>query len=289
MVPEDFLAIPKFVLLHVAKGGKFVPTHKPTSAKQVMTGLADLKRQLLLCQFFAEPRGAVSKCRLKSAWMPPGDVGVESYVRVLSRELASFEPKPFRANQSFLDRKARSWLKQHASSVLVIDCDKGLGDAIVLRSWLLAQVELQLRQGYVQITQEQRDAKLVELKYNADALVQFFVASGVLTFAEQKFLLSRFAQSSAGVFRVLAKVHKQPTASRPICNLRACWFLPFTVFLVEHLGPLVGRLETVIVSTDQLLYFLQPCLCKPGMRVVTLDIVNLYRIGFIFCLWWAPS
>ena len=38
---------------------------------------------------------------------------------------------------------------------------------------------------------------------------------------------------------------------------------------MEHLG-------SVIVFTDQLMHFVQPCVCQPGMRLITLDVTNLY-------------
>ena len=276
LIPTDVLSVPKYVLLHLARGGKFVPTSKPTSVKRLLHGLPDFKRQLLLCSHFPEPKQHVSKCRLPSTWLPPGKAEIDVYMRLLNDELSGFVPKSCKPNTTWLDKKAQSWLRQHASSVAIIDCDKGLGDALVLRSWLLQQVELQLAQGYVQVKPEEFRKKTTDLKYCADAIVQNFVASGVVSVAERDFLLSKFARESPGIFRILAKVHKQPVGSRPICNLRMSWFAPFSVFLSEHLGPLVTRLSSVIVSTDQLLQQLGALHCKPGMRFVTLDIVNLY-------------
>ena len=76
--------------------------------------------------------------------------------------------------------------------------------------------------------------------------------------------------------RILVKVHKQPVSSRPICNVRNSWYGPFSTFLVERLGPLMPQLDSVIVSSDQLLQQLKPLRCDAAMRFVTLDIVNLY-------------
>ena len=110
---------------------------------------------------------------------------------------------PFRAQALSLRLKPvisgqeRSRLVEEVfSSVAVVDCDKRLGDSSVLRSWVFQQVEAQLRQGYVQISFDQWKDKLIELKYCADALVQFFVASGVISTAEQNFY-------SGGLHKVL--------------------------------------------------------------------------------------
>ena len=276
LVPEDVLSVPKFVLLHIAKSGKFVPTRKASTVKDVLTGVAGLKRQLLFCKAFSNGSAPASKCRLKSTWEPPRNEGVDAFIRLVSQELTQFEPKTFRSNQSWFDRKAKQWLRQHADLVAVADCDKGLGDCLVLRSWLAQQVGLQLAQGYVQLDPLKLQKKTAALKFGADAMVQFFASSGILSNAEKAFLLSKFHENSVGVFRILVKAHKQPVSSRPICNLRGSWFEPFSIFLVERLSPLVAHLDSVIVSTDQLLKQLDRLHCSPNMQFVTLDIVNLY-------------
>lgn len=276
MVPPDVLVVPKFVLLHVARSGKFIPTRRSSSAKDILSGIDALKRQLLFCSSFPSVRAHASRCRLKSTWEPPGNSAVDAFIRLLSHDLTQFEPKPFKSNQAWFDKKAKLWLRKHADLVAVVDCDKGLGDCLVLRSWLVQQVHFQLAQGYVQLDPVELKKKMAALKFGADALVQFFASSGVLSQVEKTFLLSKLHENSVGIFRVLVKVHKDPVSSRPICNLRRSWFAPFSVFLVERLGPLVAHLDSVIVSTDQLLLQLDSMRCLPRMQFVTLDVVNLY-------------
>ena len=277
LVPANVLQVPLFVLLHVARGSKFVPTAKNTSVKALKAGLNSLRRSMLLCKRFAafDHDKPLTKCRLKSSWVPPGHPKVDAYMRLLSDELASFEPQESRSNMGWLDRKARAWLKQH-EHIAVVDCDKGLGDALVPKSWVHSQVQFQLSQGYVQLDPAEFLVKMRDSKFRADALVQFFLSAGAISFREYQFLRSNMRCSSAGVFRILAKIHKDPIASRPVCNLRGVWFTPFLTFLVEKLGTLTNRLHSVITSTDQLLNELQTLRCAPGMQFVTLDIVNLY-------------
>ena len=113
-------------------------------------------------------------------------------------------------------------------------------------------------------------------KLQADTMVQLFRSSGCVSHRESQFLLSKLNCSTAGVFRILAKIHKQPVASRPVCNLHHVWFTPFLMFLVEHLGPLTRTLHSVITSTDQLIEQFTALTCAEGMQWVTLDSVNLY-------------
>ena len=113
-------------------------------------------------------------------------------------------------------------------------------------------------------------------KFQANALIQFFLSSSTISLAVAIVLLSKFHLNYAGTFRILAEAHKFPMASRPICNLRGMWLAPLATFLVEVLNPLIANLHTVIVSTDQLLSQLQDLQVSPDMTFVTLDTVNLY-------------
>lgn len=102
-------------------------------------------RQLLLRKMFpADAAKRVSRCRVSSTWQPAGDGRIDAFIRFLRDDLAEFEASNIRSNLTWLDRKAQMWLKQHRDTVCVIDCDKGLGEAIVLRSWVNEQVALQL-------------------------------------------------------------------------------------------------------------------------------------------------
>ena len=241
--------------------------------------MAELRRSLLICKCLGSTKQAVgssSKCRVRSKWVPPGHPDIDAYIRLLSRELSEYDVPVCPSNMSWLDRKAQAWLRKHAAVVSVVDCDKGLGDALVPRSWVLEQVNRQLSQGYVQVEQGDFLTAQTRLKQQADCLVQWFGFRGVCSEHVRKFLLSAIGVRSAGVFRVLVKVHKTPVSSRPICNLRHVWFTPFSTFLCEQLGPLLSGLFSVINSTDQLLDHLESLRCERGMQFITLDIVNLY-------------
>ncbi|CAE7242428.1 unnamed protein product [Symbiodinium sp. CCMP2592] len=57
---------------------------------------------------------------------------------------------------------------------------------------------------------------------------------------------------------------------------KGVWMAPFATFLVEQLNPLLSKLQSVVVSTDQLLEELSTVQCRPGMKFLTFDVVNLY-------------
>ena len=276
MVPAEVLEVPQYVLLHLAKGGKFIPSYRGSSHPAANSELDRLHRRLLLCKFFPDDNRNMTRCRSRSSWQPLSDSNVDIFMRLLKREFASYEFQTARANWSWLDRKALAWLAQHRDSIAVVDCDKGLGDALVPRAWIRQQVYSQLSQGFVQISDDEFQTRMDGCKQHADALVQFFRSSGTLSDGISRFLLGTLHEKRAGTFRILVKVHKIPTASRPICNLRGVWMAPFATFLVEQLNPLLSKLQSVVVSTDQLLEELSTTQCRPGMKFFTFDVVNLY-------------
>lgn len=279
LAPASEIEVPAYVLQHIAKGGKFIPTAKQTSVQHLKSGLQHLHRKLLLGAFFQNANSDClkpSRCKLQSSWVPPPDQRIAQFMRLLTDGLDSFEPQRFSSNFSWADRKARQWLTRHSAIVSVVDCDKGLGEAIVSRKWLQDQIRKQLAQGYVQCTPEMFQIQLSESKAGALALVEFFFYSQVITASLRRYLLHRFQNSCAGIFRVLVKVHKEPVGSRPVCNLRSSWFAPFATFLVEQLLPLQKNHPSIISSTDELLVLLGQLECKENMQLITLDVNNLY-------------
>ena len=130
-VPADVLEVPQYILLHLAKGGKFVPFLRGSSHPAANSELNGLHRRLLLCKCFPDDNRSMTRCRLRSSWQPPADSNVDIFMRLLKREFASYEFQTARANWSWLDRKALACLAQHRDSIAAVDCDKGLGDALV--------------------------------------------------------------------------------------------------------------------------------------------------------------
>ena len=280
LAPASEFQVPGYVLQHISKGGKFIPTVSHTPVQQLKFGLPALRRSLLLKAFFKDKRQdfrkTVSRCKLPSSWSPPANEHVEQYMRLSEDSLDNFEPQAFQNNWTWVDRKARQWLARHSADLVVVDCDKGLGEAIVPRKWLRNQVHRQLAQGYVQCSSDAYFAGMRESKAGAMALVEFFFSFQVISADLRRFLLHRFFRDAAGTFRILVKVHKEPIGSRPVCNLRQTWFTPFAVFLVQQLAPLQKHIPTVILSTDELLKKLDQLQCREGMHLITLDVVNLY-------------
>lgn len=136
-----------------------------------------------------------SKCRVPSNWQPPANQQVDRFIRLLSESLATFEPMPFRSNMSWLDKKARAWLNQHANEVAVIDCDKGLGEAIMPKTWIDQQVCKQLALGYVQLDMDSFQKRISDQKARAAGLIDYFAVPHVFPFKSNVIYTADFAKS----------------------------------------------------------------------------------------------
>lgn len=161
-------------------------------------------------------------------WKPPGNPIIESYTRLLRKELELWDASCRSSNLTWLDRKALAWLKQHAASVSVVDCDKGLGDALVLRSWVYEQVLYQLPQGYVQIEPDEFKAKQLQNKQFADCLVLWFRSTGAVSPVECRFLLSALGAQSDEGFSDFSQSSQDPSSFKTSlqfaqCLVRSCF------------------------------------------------------------------
>ena len=78
-----------------------------------------------MAAFFSNKDGVaksdLSRCRLKSTWVPPEDPDVAVYCRMLRTELVKYVPLKKVQNFDFVDRKARQWLARNREVVAVVD------------------------------------------------------------------------------------------------------------------------------------------------------------------------
>ena len=69
---------------------------------------------------------------LASTWVPPENEAVCRFVRRVKRTLCA----RYVDRQTWLDTKARQWLKKHRRSMIIVDADKGLCDVMMPRQWV---------------------------------------------------------------------------------------------------------------------------------------------------------
>ena len=127
-----------------------------------------------------------------------------------------------------------------------------------------------------------------------EAIVTQAAASGVLDSKTKKFLLHglqdklmcnnfdiqrEFALKSLGVFRFLAKVHKQ-VSPMPVRKIEGDTFNPLknvTVFCAKVLNRIASKLPSVLMDSKQLISFLHSRRFPYGTTLVTADLLDFMR------------
>ena len=157
-MPPKFV-IPDFVMLYLNKGGKFVMDKHHCALQDVLIGMDQMALKLHKAKFFADRPDLASKRKksaiaISSVWHPPLDMEISAFLRHLRRDVvSSFVDSPLRRNYIWLDCKAIQWLKQHKSEIVIADADKGLGDVLLPRSWVSAELDRLLHTGFRRLSE----------------------------------------------------------------------------------------------------------------------------------------
>lgn len=270
----------KFVLVFLSKGGKFVPDRQYVSSREVHDALPQLKRQLLMHQYFDASNTPPPniRARKRSAWQPPEDSNVGMYTNLVSASMESYTPLAFKPSLSYFDKCALKWLRTHSNDIMVLDSDKGLGDCLMTREWVNSKALALLHAACRQLSQQQCNREI----WNAQCVVQDAVAHhcsmGHITAQQRAFLLEKVASNTVGTFRLRPKIHKEVLDARPVFNFSASWIQPIAIFLCDILEPINNACVHVVGNTDAVISKLKYC----GLRMLSdpillvIDIKNLY-------------
>ena len=269
-------------MLYLAKGGKFIPTGRNTTIKSLLADFKDFSNRLHTRIHFQDKpmleNKSFKRSRIQSSWRPPQDSHATRFLSNFREALIHSDSIMHEkaSNMDWLDAKAQRWLHHAGGSIAVVDCDKGLGDAIVDRDWLHAQIMKQLSNGFKNVSAEQHLHGIRGIKDAIQHYTDKAVREGSVKEKQAKFITSNFGHERPGVFRCRIKIHKNPIGVRPICNLTSSCIAPCAVFLVETLGPMLNEQATVIHSTDQFLTRVKGLRLEPSKHCRTMDVINLY-------------
>lgn len=280
-MPPEFV-LPDFVMLYLNKGGKYImDTHRCCLA-EVMRGTNQMERKMHIAKYFESKHMNLQKPSRRcyvgsgSSWRPPQDEAIARYSRLLRRSITdAFTAKPIRRNYSWLDCKARQWLKQHLDDIVVVDCDKGLGDVIIPRAWVNNELQRLLADGFQKLQPEAYKARSFEARCTLEMLARQAESTGTLSARQTHFMLQHVFSAAEGSFRLRVKLHKQPIAGRPIANLSHSWVTPACMFLCDMLMPIQDGLKRVVSSSYEFLEKM-PQTVPSSFEIATIDIKNLY-------------
>ena len=249
--------------------------------QDVLIGMDQMALKLHKVKFFAD-RPYLASTRKKSTiatssvWRPPPDTEISAFLRHLRRDVvSSFVDSPLRRNYMWLDCKAIQWLKQHKSEIVIADADKGLGDVLLPRSWVSAELDRLLRTGFRRLSETEYASATFDARCTMESATRQMEACGVISTSQARFICNGLFSKREGSFRLTVKLHKCPMVGRPISNLSHSWIAPASLFLCDMLSPLQRRLPHVVSSSDEFLRAL-PQKVPMDFELATIDIKNLY-------------
>ena len=95
---------------------------------------------------------------------------------------------------------ARSWLNRHADTVAVLDCDRGLGEAMMTKNWMHKEVSKQLGLDVGSFQRRASDQKAAPA-----CLIATFTVPHVLSIQEQCFCSADSTKNMQEIFASMPK------------------------------------------------------------------------------------
>ena len=278
-MPPEFV-LPDFVMLYLNKGSKYILDRHQCSIAEVMRSLDKMEVKMHTAKFFeSKPSLAqqqVTKQHIRSEWKPPPDDQVARLNRLLRQSvLDEFVARPIKRNYTWLDCKARQWLKLHRNDLVIVDADKGLGDCIMPRDWVDTELHRLLSSGFAKLAPDVYKARSFAARCLLECVTREAAYTGVVSDKKVQFILHRIFKTGEGSFRLRVKLHKQPMTGRPIANLSYSWLAPACLFLCEVLAPIQNNLLHVVSSSFEFLQKMSKQV-PSHFEIATIDIKNLY-------------
>ena len=278
--------VPGYVLSYLNFGCKFVPDSHKHSAQHVLAELPHLRRKLNTKMFFLDKPKLPMKKGLSAVgitdWSPPADRDVDRFCRDLQRQLIfHYQPRRPVFTDDWFSRKAKSWLRAHASSYVIVDLDKNLGDGIFSREWIKSEIMRLLFQATTVLTPLQYYKLSYDCYSAMDVLVQRAIRHNVLKDKHSRFLFSKIGLVNghnvpSGSFRARVKIHKNPFKCRPIANLRGSWISPISSFVCVLLKGAQAGCKRVIQSSMEFVTRHGHAVIPKENVIVTIDAKELY-------------
>mmetsp|Transcript_99804 Transcript_99804/g.321797 ORF Transcript_99804/g.321797 Transcript_99804/m.321797 type:complete len:240 (+) Transcript_99804:149-868(+) len=217
LLPADAEQPPLFVLNYLNKGCKFIPDRFKHSWNSLQHSIRHLERRLHIDALFQsipkQPNSIdYSRCTTPSTWEPPPNPDVDRFVRLLKRDLSDYEPRSPSRNMSTLGKRAEKWLKERSSSIVIVDCDKGLGDAVMSRAEVDRITLLSLEEDFRRCSEAEYRARTARAQMRMDLLLMQAERHGTLPARVLSFLREKLGSLRAGRFRIRVKLHKTPYA-----------------------------------------------------------------------------
>ena len=266
------------------KGHKFIPTSKPSSDKEILGYVSELRTTLNKRAFFLsnpsnEPYNPDLK--VKSSWVPPSSRAVDNFIidltnrleKMLEEDKKGIHSKP--NNLLDMELRALKILKNNKAIVIKVS-DKNLGLTIMDFSWYDMECLRQLHDATIYLQLESEEVERV--KFTTKLMLEKFILKykDVLTKQEMRFLQKNLQRPGVPLFYILPKLHKNPVVGRPIVAGHSWVTVGCSKLLTSYFKKLLPKFPNILKDSTTLIKILETTTFSDDVVLCTLDVISLY-------------
>lgn len=168
--------------------------------------------------------------------------------------------------------------------IVVKAADKNMGTVVVDAAWYRDEAMRQLGDATTyrcivdldtEADQQRWPEIVTSLREELTALVAEFAECQWLDAKEIEYILNEDFDSLPQ-FYLTIKIHKDPVAGRPIVPSHSWQTTPASIWLADHLHPLLGEYSTHLPDSTTLIQILERRTFETDSWLVALDVVSLY-------------
>ena len=295
VVPCDdpsFPAIPHSILRTLSLNSKFIPTPQWSERRTVDTfnqALDSFIRRIRLTDFFGTDSDPPPRFYVSTGWQP--DTTPPTIQRIIDElrslhNVLTLTPSSHQSNVSPTRLKKLLTFQRSHPSVLIRNCDKNLGIALISRRWYTSTVLSMLsdQSTYQRITwKNQAIAVMRRARKRVLQIIGSFFNDDLVPPPFIKYILKGLDSDveRLPVFHGIVKLHKSPIALRPIVAGHTTVLSNYCRVLAHYLQPLVELSPRWIKNSTHLLSKLLSLHCpRPHDNtrtwLVTGDVASLY-------------
>ena len=279
---ESTTKIPPNLELLLGLGSKFIPTPFCTN-NDLTTTHRRLERSLSLKTFFAgetmddeedfDPRVYVPSKWTPKSWMLPNELRYR-FSRLRRKLEPLFQKKKGTPNLLPTQRKLLHELRNN-DDIIVVECDKNLGPAVIERSKYILKVLEHLEDDttYKPLTAANVDLEIKNINNEIDQWLRRY--EDMMTKMEKKFVTSN-RTNVLPYFYMTIKAHKNPWSLRPITACRDSILAPLGTLVDRWLHQVAKTMPTYVKNSADLKQNLESLKLPENARLFTADAVSMY-------------
>ena len=259
----------------LSMGLKFIPSS--SMHKDHLNGaVSDFCRSNRIKHFFRnEPPSKPHPFKPKSKWVPPkASADVENYLQRVENTLTSLQPITYQPNLTTAQKRALKELSED-TSIVIKSADKGSGIVVENRSNYIRDGLAHLSDTKIYKKVEKDPTE--QLGKGINEFINTLYRKGIIDKVHKDYLTfptDKPPRTQQMYF--LKKIHKSPTAVRPICSSCGGPTEKISQMVDMHIQPFVPKIKSYLRDSGHLIDILENTQFPKDCILATVDVKAMY-------------